>query len=67
VVVCEQCFTAAQSNGDGKRHAVVSGNTVRRVKEDGSYDRMTVHLTSISARRAAELYVRTGEVKGMRP
>ncbi|MEA2495764.1 MAG: hypothetical protein QOJ29_3675 [Thermoleophilaceae bacterium] len=41
--------------------------TVRRVKVGGALDWFTWHLTRRGARRAADLYVRTGRVKGIRP
>lgn len=40
---------------------------VRRYKADGSLDWFTWHLTRWGARRAVALYLRTGEVKGIRP
>ena len=40
---------------------------VQRMKADGSFDWFTWHLTRRGARRAVELYMRTGKVKGIRP
>jgi len=66
------CATEHQPiDGDpvGPRCARVKGDghTVERVREDGSLDWYTVHLTKRGARRAAALYERTGKVRGGRP
>lgn len=51
----------------GAPTARVKGRTVWRTKMDGSLDWVTNHLTKRGARRAADLYERTGRVKGFRP
>lgn len=40
---------------------------VQRVRSDGAYDWFTYHLTRRGAQRAADRYVKTGQVKGWKP
>lgn len=40
---------------------------VERLGPDGAFDWFTWHLTRHAARRAVATYLRTGQVKGLRP
>lgn len=67
---CPDCPPRGHTIGEirGARSArVKGGKLVERVREDGSLDWYTTHLTKRGARRAAALYERTGKVRGMRP
>lgn len=58
---------AARGNKTPLRDARVHGREVIRTRSDGWMDWATVHLTKRGARRAADLYIRTGQIKGRRP
>lgn len=69
VGACPDCPPQGRVVGQsfGPRAARVRGREVWRYREDGSFDWVTTHLTKRAARRAADLYERTGEVRGPRP
>lgn len=66
---CPDCPPSRIAVGEtvGLRSAEVRGREVWRTRPDGALDWVTWHFTKRGARRAADLYERTGEVRGLRP